>query len=85
MSRSQSVQSVWINCTNRRGERSLREIVPERLWFGESERHGGRQWLLDAHDVAEDAPRTFAMRNIERRCEVEPTRVEVTDDDGSAD
>lgn len=55
---------VTIDYTNYKGERRERRIVPERIYWGSTEHHPSRQWLLDAYDVEKDAARTFAMSNI---------------------
>lgn len=55
---------VTIDYANYRGERSLRRIVPERIWFGATSWHPEPQWLLEAYDVDRDAYRSFAVRDI---------------------
>lgn len=57
---------VCIDYVNYRGERSLRRVVPERLYFGEVEWHPGMQWILDAWDVDKAAMRSFAVADIRR-------------------
>jgi hypothetical protein len=42
----------------------VREIIPERIWFGATEWHPEPQWLLDAIDVEKNALRNFAMKDI---------------------
>lgn len=59
--------NVMIDYTNHAGVRSIREIVPliqNALRFGSTEWHHEEQWLLDAHDVAKDDMRTFAVKDI---------------------
>jgi len=58
-------KAIRIVYTNYRGETSLREVVPQRVWFGATEWHPDEQWLLDAMDVAKGAPRSFALRDIQ--------------------
>lgn len=55
---------VSIDYTNYRGERSIRTIRPDRIWFGENEYHKPAQWLLDANDIEKGAARTFALSDI---------------------
>lgn len=55
---------VAIDYTNYRGERSVRAVLPTRIWFGETDWHSGAQWLLEAEDVARGVARTFAMKDI---------------------
>lgn len=55
---------VSIDYTNYRGERGIRTVVPERIWFGSTEYHTKPQWLMDAFDVEKQSSRTFAMQDI---------------------
>lgn len=55
---------VEILYTNYRGETDRRRVVPKRIWFGETDWHPEPQWLLDAVDLAKDAERSFAMKDI---------------------
>jgi predicted DNA-binding transcriptional regulator YafY len=61
---AQGNQSVRIVYTNYRGETAMREIVPQRIWYGKTEWHPDEQWLLDAVDLEKGAPRSFAMKDI---------------------
>lgn len=56
--------SVRIVYTNYRGETDIRNIRPERIWFGSTEWHKEQQWLLDAVDLEKSAKRTFAVKDI---------------------
>lgn len=62
------ISRVNIDYTNHRGERSVRYILPLRVWFGESEFHPqeGHQWYLRAYDYDKDAERDFAMKDIHK-------------------
>ena len=55
---------VSIHYTNYKHETAWRTIVPGLIRFGATEHHPEPQWLLEAQDVAKDAQRTFAMRDI---------------------
>lgn len=55
---------VRIDYVNYRGERSVRLIVPQRIYFGDVEWHPGTQWILDAWDVDKAALRSFAVADI---------------------
>lgn len=55
---------VCIDYVNWRGERSLRRIVPRRLYLGDVEWHSGTQWILDAWDVDKQALRSFALKDV---------------------
>ena len=57
-------RAVRIDYTNWRGERSSRVIIPVTHRWGSNEWHPDEQWLLDAHDVAKNAERTFACKDI---------------------
>jgi hypothetical protein len=67
-------EAVKLVYTNYRGETSVRLVVPERFWYGESVYHSGLQWFMDALDIEKDARRSFALRDV--RCWLEElTRV----------
>lgn len=55
---------VKILYTNYRGEKTDRKIIPQKLWFGSTQYHKEKQWLLDAYDLNKKAKRTFAIRDI---------------------
>jgi predicted DNA-binding transcriptional regulator YafY len=55
---------VSIRYRNYRGETSMRQIKPSRIWFGATDWHPEPQWLMDAMDVEKDAERSFALRDI---------------------
>ena len=57
-------KEVRINYTNYRNQTSERVIIPNMIYFGSTEHHPERQWLLVAYDVAKKAQRTFALQNI---------------------
>lgn len=58
-------QAIRIVYTNYRGETSLREIVPQRVWYGATDWHPEEQWMLDAVDLDKGAARSFALRDIQ--------------------
>lgn len=55
---------VIIDYTNWKGERSIRTIIPIRIYWGSNEWHKEEQWLLEAHDLEKQALRNFAMKDI---------------------
>ena len=55
---------VKIVYRNYRGEVSIREIVPIQMFFGETEYHPNRQWILTAIDVGKGQSRDFAFSDI---------------------
>jgi hypothetical protein len=56
--------AVRIRYTNHRGETAVREVRPQRVWFGATEWHPEPQWLLDAVDVERGVERSFALRDV---------------------
>jgi predicted DNA-binding transcriptional regulator YafY len=50
---------------NYRGETAIRRIVPDRIWFGETDWHSDPQWLLDGWDLDRGSLRTFAVGHIQ--------------------
>ena len=59
-----SHRSVVIDYTNWKGNRATRKVIPDEVYFGESEYHDGRQWLLKAFDLNKREWRTFTMKDI---------------------
>ena len=57
-------KQISICYTNYRGETSIRQIIPLKIWFGKTDWHPQEQWLLDAIDVEKNAERSFAMKDI---------------------
>lgn len=55
---------VWIDYTNYRNERRVREIRPINIWYGTTQWHPEPQWLLDAEDLGSGSTRTFALQDI---------------------
>lgn len=55
---------VEIIYTNWRGERGVRHIRPQRMFFGSNHWHPEEQWLLVAFDLDKQAHRTFALSGI---------------------
>ena len=57
-------KTVEIVYKNWRGEVGVRQIIPEKIWFGTTEWYPEEQWLLDAFDCGKQESRTFAMSDI---------------------
>lgn len=53
-----------VNYRNHRGEVSTRRIEPLQMWFGSTQWHPNRQWLLKAFDHDKQEWRDFAMTQI---------------------
>lgn len=49
---------------NWKGEVSHRRVLPIDVWYGETEFHKEKQWLLKAFDLDKEADRNFAMNDI---------------------
>jgi len=58
------MKPVKILYTNYRGETSVRNILPKKLYFGSTEYHKDEQWLLLADDLDKNEERTFAMKDV---------------------
>jgi predicted DNA-binding transcriptional regulator YafY len=58
---SRSVEIIYVNY---RGERAIRHILPENMYWGSSEYHPEPQYLLKAYDLDRQAYRDFAMKDI---------------------
>lgn len=55
---------VMIEYTNWRGEKSTRKIIPEKIYFGNTEWHPHPGWLLVAFDLEKGEMRHFALKDI---------------------
>jgi len=55
---------VKVKYKNWQGEISIRTIIPQNIYYGNTEYHKEDQWLLEVWDVEKDAPRTYAMLDI---------------------
>lgn len=55
---------VRVRYTNWRGQTSVRNIEPIKIFWGNNEFHPESQWLLKCFDVDKNAERTFAMQDI---------------------
>lgn len=61
---------IEIVYTNYKGETSKRRILPVKIWYGSTDWHKDKQWLLDAFDLGKDALRNFALKDISNWGEV---------------
>lgn len=60
-----STRELQFTYRNWRGETSRRRVLPERIWFGETEWHAGQQWFLRGLDIDKNEPRDFALSDID--------------------
>lgn len=58
-------QPIRFAYTNYRGELSVREAVPRRLWFGSTQYHPEAQWMMTAYDTGKKADRDFALSDCD--------------------
>jgi predicted DNA-binding transcriptional regulator YafY len=64
MNNNESEKTIKILYTNYRNETKVRTIIPIKIWFGETDWHPEKQWLLDAYDLEKEAERSFALIDI---------------------
>ena len=57
-------EAVCMVYTNYRGETSVRNVIPIKIWYGKTDWHQQEQWLLDGFDIDKNSERTFAMIDI---------------------
>lgn len=57
-------QKVTFNYTNWKGVTRQRVAILSRLFEGSNEWHKEKQWLVEAYDVEERVPRTFALKDM---------------------
>lgn len=58
-------RQIQIDYVNWKGERRWRVIEPIYIWFGSTEWHPDKQWLLKATDIELRAERDFAITGIQ--------------------
>lgn len=57
-------KAVKILYTNNRDETAVFNIIPSKIWFGETSLHSEKQWILDAFEIEKQTERPFALKNI---------------------
>jgi len=55
-----------IEYKNWKNEVNIRTIIPQEVWFGNTEFHHTEQWIMKAYDVNKQAMRDFAIKDIIR-------------------
>lgn len=67
-------EAITLTYRNWRGETAVRTITPKRIWFGLTDWHPDRQWLITAFDHDKQADRDFALKDfgVQPAGEVEP-------------
>jgi len=56
--------SIKVKYKNYQGNISIRNIIPQNIYYSHTEFHPEDQWLLEVWDVEKDALRTYAMMDI---------------------
>jgi hypothetical protein len=51
--------------TNHRGETEERRFIPHCLRYGATPFHAEPQWLLEVYDCDKNAPRTYALKDVQ--------------------
>jgi hypothetical protein len=57
-------QVVKVRYRNYRGEVAIRTIVPIKVWWGSTEFHPHKQWILTVWDCEKNAERDYALQDI---------------------
>ncbi len=65
MSETNEHEIIEILYTNSRGDMKKRRIHPRRIFFGETNWHPHKQWVLEAFDVDQGSERVFALKDIQ--------------------
>jgi len=48
---------------NYRGEKSIRHVLPLRIWYGSTEWHKKEQWLMEVYDLEKRSKRDYALKD----------------------
>jgi len=57
-------EAITLTYRNWRGKTAVRTITPKRIWFGSTDWHPDRQWLITAFDHDKQADRDFALKDF---------------------
>ena len=49
---------------NHRGEEAIRHILPIRIFYGSTEFHREKQWLMEVYDLDKKAKRDYALKDF---------------------
>ena len=49
---------------NWRGQKRVRRVLPHHLWFGSTEYHPEKQWLIQCTDLQDGKQKDFAVSGI---------------------
>lgn len=55
---------IKVKYKNWQGNISIRNIIPQNIYYGNTQFHKEDQWLMNVWDVEKDAQRTYAMLDI---------------------
>ena len=56
--------SIRVVYKNYRGEEEVRHILPIRLFYGSTEWHKEKQWLIKVYDLDKNATRDYALKDF---------------------
>lgn len=57
-------KTIMLDYTNWRGERRVRAVIPQAMWFGSTIHHPDLQWFMQGLDVARSELRDFALKDV---------------------
>jgi len=55
---------IKVKYKNYQGITSIRNIIPQNIYYGSTDYHKEDQWLLEVWDIEKDALRTYAVMDI---------------------
>lgn len=61
---SQQKKEITFKYKNWRGDTAVRTVIPQNIWYGESQWHSGFQWFMRAHDIEKGEIRDFALADM---------------------
>ena len=60
---TKSAKPFRVLYTNYKGETKWRNIIPKNYFYGETEYHKGKRWLLECFDTDKNDMRTYAVED----------------------
>ena len=55
--------SMKVTYRNHKGEESVRNVLPLRVWYGSTKWHKEEQWLIEVYDLDRKAKRDYALHD----------------------
>jgi len=56
--------SIKVIYKNWKGEKGVRHILPIRIFYGSTEWHPEKQWLIEVYDLDRKAKRIYALKDF---------------------